>query len=185
MLAVVIPVKSFDLAKGRLAESLTPEQRATFAKEMATGVLNAAHQLPKWVVCGDKTVAAWALENSAGVIWNAPTGLNSAASAGLDWCASEGYARVLVAHGDLPLARDLTWLADQPEDVVVVTDRRNDGTNVMIVPTGVGFEFQYGPGSAAKHCAQAAALGLSHALVRDHELGWDVDLPEDLEGLEH
>lgn len=151
---------------------------------MATGVLAAAHDLPKWVVCGDEAVARWALGHDAGVIWREPTGLNNAARAGVDWCASEGHSRVIVAHGDLPLATDLTWLADRTEDVIVITDRRQDGSNVVVVPTIADFKFQYGPGSAAKHQAEAERLGLTCAVIEDEELGWDVDIPEDLRGLQ-
>lgn len=183
MIAVVVPLKSFDLAKGRLSEVLDPCERARLAQKMATGVLAAAHDLPKWVVCGDADVARWALGHDAGVIWREPTGLNNAAQAGVDWCASEGHSRAIVAHGDLPLATDLTWLADRTEDVIVVTDRRHDGSNVVVVPTVAGFKFQYGPGSAAKHHAEAKRLGLTCAVIEDEELGWDVDTPEDLQGL--
>ena len=181
--AVVVPLKSFDLAKGRLSEALTPDERAALAQEMATKVLRAAHDLPKWVVCGDPDVATWAMINSAGVIWRRPTGLNNAALAGTSWCASEGHDRVIVSHGDLPLATDLRWLAEVASDVVVVTDRRQDGSNVVVVPTDAGFQFQYGPGSAAKHKAEAERLGLTFSMLEDEELGWDVDVPEDLQGL--
>ena len=184
MIAVVVPLKSFDLAKGRLSDALEPSERAVLAEQMATKVLAAAHDLAKWVVCGDRDVATWALRNGAGVIWREPTGLNNAAQSGIDWCRSEGHTRAIVAHGDLPLAKDLTWLADRTEDVVVVTDRRKDGSNVVLVPTNVEFKFQYGPGSAAKHRQEADRLGLRCVVIEDVELGWDVDLPEDLKGLQ-
>ena len=63
-------------------------------------------------------------------------------------------------------------------------DRREDGTNVLVVPAACGFEFAYGPGSFARHVAEAERLGLAVRAVRDSRLGWDVDLPEDLEGLD-
>lgn len=183
MIAVVVPVKSFDLAKGRLADAIGPEERAQLAEQMATGVLRAAKDLPKWVVCGDQAVSAWALGHGAGVIWREPTGLNNAVTAGVQWCRSEGHQRVIIAHGDLPLASDLTWLGSRSEDVVIVTDRRQDGSNVVMVPTDSGFQFQYGADSAAKHATEADRLGLSCVILEDEQLGWDVDVPEDLQGL--
>lgn len=179
----MVPLKSFDLAKGRLSDALSPTQRAELAETMASRVVAASHDIPAWVVCADPDVAAWALSHAAGIIWRQPTGLNNAATAGVEWCAQDGHARVIIAHGDLPLATDLTWLANMTEDVVVVTDRRQDGSNVVVVPTDVDFQFQYGPDSAVKHRAEAERLGLSFALLEDAELSWDIDVPEDLEGL--
>lgn len=179
----MVPLKSFDLAKGRLSERLSPDERADLAQKMATKVITATHDIAAWVVCDDPDVAAWALSHAAGIIWRAPNGLNNAAKAGVDWCRQEGHSKVIVAHGDLPLATDMTWLDDMTEDVIVVTDRRRDGSNIVVVPTDAEFEFHYGPRSAIQHQAEAERLGLSFALLEDAELSWDVDVPEDLEGL--
>ncbi len=91
-----------------------------------------------------------------------------------------GFDRVVVAHADLPLAVDLTWPA-RHAGVTLVPDRRDDGTNVACVPTGAGFEFSYGPGSFRRHGAEARRLGLPLRVVREPRLGWDVDLPSDLD----
>jgi 2-phospho-L-lactate guanylyltransferase len=85
----------------------------------------------------------------------------------------------VVAHADLPLATRLDWLAEFP-GVTLVPDRRLDGTNVVAVPTAVGFQFSYGAGSFARHRAQARALDLPARIVRDDRLAWDVDVPADL-----
>ena len=88
--------------------------------------------------------------------------------------------RVIVAHADLPLADDLRPIADGFDGVTLVPDRRADGTNVLCVPAGAGFDFQYGPRSFARHRAEAERLGLRHRVVDDARLAWDVDVPEDL-----
>jgi 2-phospho-L-lactate guanylyltransferase len=85
----------------------------------------------------------------------------------------------VVAHADLPLATRLHWVAEFP-GVTLVPDRRLDGTNVLAVPTEAGFTFAYGPGSFARHRAEAQACGLPARIVRDDRLAWDVDLPADL-----
>jgi 2-phospho-L-lactate guanylyltransferase len=63
----------------------------------------------------------------------------------------------------------------------VVPDRRDDGTNVVCVPTGLRFVFSYGPGSFARHRAEADRLRVPYRVLRDPRLGWDVDVPADLE----
>jgi 2-phospho-L-lactate guanylyltransferase len=62
-----------------------------------------------------------------------------------------------------------------------VPDRHDDGTNVLAVPTGVGFVFAYGPASFARHRAEAARLGLTLTVLRPPDLTWDVDVPADLD----
>ena len=177
--AVLIPIKSFDLAKGRLADALSPAQRAELALAMATTVIVAARRLPTWVVCDDSDVAAFATSHGAGVIWRPSRGLNAAVKDGFDFLRNEGHTMVVIAHADLPRATDLSWVPDFA-GVTIVPDRRGDGTNVMAVPTTADFRFQYGVGSSRAHQAEALRLTLPYRIVDDPQLGWDVDVPEDL-----
>jgi 2-phospho-L-lactate guanylyltransferase len=114
------------------------------------------------------------------VIWTPGLGLNGAVAAGVDHLAHRGVDRVVVVHADLPLARDLTWLADTA-GVTLVPDRHHDGTNAACVPARAGFAFAYGPGSFDAHRREARRLGLTVRLVPDPHLGWDVDVPADLD----
>jgi 2-phospho-L-lactate guanylyltransferase len=177
--AVLVPVKAFAAAKVRLAPAMAAAERAALARSMADHVLNAAHPLPVAVVCDDDDVAAWARGRDAIVIHEPGRGLNGAVEEGVSWLAARGVKQVVVAHADLPLARDLAWVARFP-GVTLVPDRRDDGTNVACVPAGAGFAFAYGPGSFARHAAEARRLGLSLRVVREPSLGWDVDVPADL-----
>lgn len=177
--AVVIPVKSFTLAKGRLAQSLPAEQRHRLAREMANRVVDAARPLPTWIACNDHAVAGWAQDEGARVLWRSAPGLNPSIEAAVGFLGRLSVGRVIIAHGDLPLARDLGWVGDF-DGVTIVPDRRGDGTNVMAVPTGQGFRFAYGAGSASRHRAEAERCRLPVRVVEDADLGWDVDTPEDL-----
>ncbi len=177
--AVLIPVKAFRDAKGRLAEALTPAERAELARSMATSVVRAAAPLPVWVVCDDDDVAAWAAEVGASVLWKPGRGLNGAVEEGVADLAGRGVATVIVAHADLPHAERLAHLAGT-EGVTLVPDRHEDGTNVAVVPAAAGFVFAYGPGSFHHHAAEADRLGLPVRVVREPRLAWDVDRPDDL-----
>jgi 2-phospho-L-lactate guanylyltransferase len=178
--AVVVPVKAFHAAKLRLAPALSPEARAALAREMATRVVRAAGPLPVLVVCDDETVRSWAIEVGATAHWTPGLGLIGAVEAGVDAAAASGADRVLVAHADLPLATGLSHVVGT-DGVVIVPDRWNDGTNVITIPATSGFRFAYGPGSAAHHQAEARRLGLEVHRIDDQVLGWDVDLPGDLQ----
>jgi 2-phospho-L-lactate guanylyltransferase len=177
---VLVPVKSFTEAKVRLAPALDNPARAALARQMAAIVVAAAAPLPVAVVCDDESVSEWASSVGAEVFWRPERGLNGAVADGVSRFGERGFDRVIVAHADLPLADDLTWVADL-DGVTLVPDRRDDGTNVICVPTRVGFEFSYGPGSFQRHLAEAQRLGLPHRVVREPRLGWDVDVPGDLE----
>lgn len=176
---MVIPVKGFHAAKVRLTPALTPEARAVLARTMATGVVRAAGELPVLVVCEDPAVRDWAVEVGADVCWTPDLGLDGAVEAGVAEAASRGADRVVVAHGDLPMATGLDHVVGTT-GVIVVPDRRAQGTNVIAVPAQSGFRFAYGPGSFDRHCAEALRLDLSVEIRTDAALGWDVDIPDDL-----
>ncbi len=177
--AVLVPVKSFGEAKLRLAPALDPAHRAELARAMATHVVAAAAALPTAVVCDDAEVAAWARDLGALVVWEPERGLNRAVEAGVARLGAGGAGRVIVAHGDLPLALHLGWVG-RFLGVTLVPDRQGNGTNALCVPSGAGFTFSYGPGSLARHAAEAHRLNLPLRVVREPSLALDVDLPADL-----
>jgi 2-phospho-L-lactate guanylyltransferase len=180
--AVVVPVKAFARAKARLAPALDEAARADLARRMADRVLDAAGSLPVLVACDDDEVAAWARDRGAEVVWTRDVDLNGAVTAAVDVLAARGVTRATVAHADLPHARDLSLVVGV-RGVVAVPDRRDDGTNVLTVPTSIGFPFSYGPGSFARHRATAEAMGVPFTVVRPPDLTWDVDDPADLDGV--
>jgi 2-phospho-L-lactate guanylyltransferase len=171
--AVLVPIKAFADAKVRLSSALSGPDRDALARRLAARVLAAAAPLPLYVACDDGDVAAFATVHGAEVLWTPGLGLNGAV-----------VGRVVVAHADLPRVRGLAELAEGTEDVVLAPDRKDDGTNVLALPAVVGFRFSYGPGSFARHRAEADRLGLTARVVRDDRFAWDVDLPADLDGLE-
>jgi 2-phospho-L-lactate/phosphoenolpyruvate guanylyltransferase len=176
---VLIPVKGFRHAKRRLGGSMTDEMRERLVRSMAQSVVAACAPLPVAVVCDDPEVAAWAEALGATVMWEPGLGLNGAVRSGVEQLAAAGVHWVIVAHGDLPRARDLGNLA--PFDgITLVPDRKDDGTNVLRLPVGSDFRFAYGAGSFRAHRAEAARLGLPTRILRIPALAYDVDWPADV-----
>ena len=175
----LVPIKSFVDAKERLAKVLDPDQRRSFAKELASGVLEATKIANTAVVCDDDEVASWAAQRGASVIWAPGKGLNGAVSEGVGVLAALGYERITVVHADLPFPERLRSLPDV-QGVLLVPDRRHDGTNVLEIPASSDFAFSYGRASFARHLDEATRLGLTTEVLDDDELSIDVDLPEDL-----
>ena len=177
---VLLPIKSFGEAKHRLSPVLDARERAELARELASRVVRAARDLPVAIVCDDDEVAAWAEAVGASVLWCPGVGLNGAVAAGVD-ALREDYDEVIVAHADLPHARDLTVVRGFA-GITLVPDRHRDGTNVMCIPADCGFRFAYGPGSFSRHKDEGARVGLAVRVLTDDALAWDIDTPDDLSG---
>ena len=180
---VVIPLRAFANGKARLATVLDDLERTALARSMADCVVEACGTLPALVVSSALEVHAWAATRGLEMVEDPGAGLDAAAREGAEWFRARGFDRVIVAHADLPRARPGAlepFAAVAPGDVVIVPSHRDDGTPVLSIPVHPPFPFAYGVGSAHRHEQIARELGLAVRLVRDDELGYDVDLPEDL-----
>jgi 2-phospho-L-lactate/phosphoenolpyruvate guanylyltransferase len=183
---VVVPLRSFALGKVRLADALDDAARRAFTRTMAERVVAAAGDRPVVIVSSAPEVIAWA--EALGVAHVAdPGSLDGAAKAGREWVRARGLPRLVVMHADLPLATALDGIADDAGAAVavIVPDHHNDGNPVLAIPSSIAFDFAYGPGSCARHTAEAERHGLEVRIVADHALGFDIDDASDLEALEH
>ncbi len=176
---MLIPVKRFGAAKGRLSGLLSGPQRAELARWLADRVIAASAGLPTFIACDDDEVASWADGAGAEVLWSPGLGLNGAVDAGRSTIAGKGFDLLVIAHSDLPLASDLAGLAT-PGTVCLVPDRRRAGTNVVALPVDARMTAAYGPGSFSRHLEQAMQSGLRVELRADPRLAIDVDNPDDL-----
>lgn len=180
--AVLVPVKSFRRAKVRLGGALDPDARRELAMWMAGRVLHAARPLPVFVACDDDDVADWAAASGSEVLWSPGMGLNGAVDAGVATIAGKGFEHVVISHGDLPLARSLSSVVGlvRRGRVVLVPDRRNDGTNVLGRPCSARIPASYGAGSFRRHLAHALGTGCAVTVRPDAELSIDLDTVADL-----
>ena len=184
LVAVVIPIKAFEQAKDRLSSVLGTDQRALLARTTALGVLESVRGASVFVVCDNLEVSLWATSHGATVVSQSSAGLNAAIQEGIS--AAHEYERVMIVHSDLPLPsrlRELLGSSVASNTVTIVPDRHQDGTNVLIIPSGVGFTCHYGAKSFAAHMTEATKLGLAIEIIEDNELALDIDTPDDLTAL--
>jgi len=179
---VLVPIKAFGAAKGRLGAVLDAADRAALARSMAAHVLGAAAPLPVCVACDDHEVAAFASSLGAEVAWTPGLGLNGALGAGVRHLASLGAAYVTIVHADLPNATGIGTL-EHFEGATLAPDRARRGTNLLRVPTDAGVAMRFGRDSMRAHLDECSKRGLAVWVLDRDDLAFDVDTPRDLDEL--
>ena len=197
--ALIVPIKSFATAKGRLDEVLTAVQRETLARSCAHRTVTALNdsakgaqesQLSIIVACEDEDVQIWCREQGLSFIVPLQPGLDAAAISGVNEAIRRGADFLIVAHADLAHPEELAELVHERCDEVItlVPDLDFNGTNVIALPVRAmefGFEFMYGPGSFARHAHIAEQVATDSDLMLhvldDSLLSIDIDTPEDLD----
>jgi 2-phospho-L-lactate guanylyltransferase len=190
----LLPLKEFTNAKQRLSGVLDAQQRTLLLEAMVSDVLQALDGHPDLdgtvVVSSDPIARRLALsfgadfvdENEFGV-----RGLNPAVQAAVMQQARYGEDEVLVIHGDVPLITPAEIgllvrrhrLAVAPA-LTLATDRRSDGSNVLLCSASAAIAFAYGKDSCARHCEEARRNGMSCEVLTLPGASCDVDEPEDL-----
>lgn len=176
---MLVPVKRFTAAKGRLTGVLDDAGRARLAEWMATRVVDVVAEVPTFVACDDEAVADWARRRGAEVLWSAGLGLNGAVDDAVSRVISLGFDHLTVTHADLPRPAALVRVA-RAGGVTLVPDRRSDGTNVMSFPATAPVRASYGGGSFRRHLAHAMATAVPVEVRFDPELSLDLDTERDL-----
>lgn len=176
---MLIPIKAFTAAKGRLVPVLSPAERERLARWTAERVLAAAGELPVFVACDSVDVAEWAQAHGAEVVWGEGQGLNGAVDQAVAALAAAGHGHVTVVHSDLPRPVALSTFG-VAHRITLVPDQHLDGTNVMSFPLATPVAAAYGAGSFRRHLTAALASGISVEVVRDRFMALDIDHPADL-----
>ena len=181
--AAALPIRSFEGALSRLRPSLGESGCRDLMVWLAERVAAAATAdgMPVYVVTDDPEVARWARDADTAVVTVGRPGLSTAARAAVERLAEDGFKHAVIAHADLARARTLTPAVGP--GLTIVPDAVGDGSNVVCVPVDAGFRFAYGPGSFARHVAEANRLGLAVTVVDDPDLAVDIDHPDDLRHL--
>ncbi len=185
----IVPVKHLRQAKSRLAQVLTPNQRATLGRALLARTLDVLTVQPDLagvlVVSADPTALALAKARGAVALMEIEVSLNAALAQATAWLAERGAEATLVIPADLPFlsgedVAGLLALAGPPPAVVLAPDRREQGTNALLsAPPGL-IPYAFGMGSFARHQALCRARGVPCRLYRSPGLAFDLDLPEDL-----
>jgi 2-phospho-L-lactate/phosphoenolpyruvate guanylyltransferase len=188
----IVPVKSLEQAKQRLAGVLPVDARRKLMLVMLEDVLATLRRVerlePVLVVTPDATVAALAANAGACVLHEVSNqGHSAAAIAGFTYAQSRGAVRALTLPADAPLvtAAELDVLIDADAisagpHLTLVPSHDGDGTNGFLVSPPDLLQPTFGPGSFARHIAHAAVRKIECRVHRLPGLALDIDEPRDL-----
>ncbi len=187
----IVPVKPLRRGKSRLAGVLSEDERTVLNYTLLGNTLKALSAVPEveqiLVVSRDPAALAMAREFGARTVQeDGSPELNTAlrrATAVAQVYAARG---VLILPADLPLItpRDISEFINhsgKPPEIIIAPDRRQDGTNALLVSPAGLIDYNYGPGSYQRHVQQAQKSGVHVEICPLSSFSLDLDLPEDLE----
>jgi 2-phospho-L-lactate guanylyltransferase len=189
----ILPIKSFDESKQRLAPELTAGPRRALAEAMFSDVLVALRRAVSVegvvVVSSDHGAQRIAGGHGATVLEDEAVGHSEAAALGIAHALEAGAERVLLVPGDCPLLNpaqldELVAYQVGTRSALIVPDRHGTGTNALLLTPPDALTPSFGPGSCARHFELAGAQGTTPEVVAVQSLALDVDTPEDLAALQ-
>jgi 2-phospho-L-lactate/phosphoenolpyruvate guanylyltransferase len=193
MIWAVVPIKSFLMAKQRLAAALPPAARRRLAEAMAEDVLAALAASTELagilVVTADADAARLALRFGARVsARNAEAGHTAAVTGAARDLADAGCTTMLTVPGDIPLLApgDVAALvaAHGPAPAFTITPSHDElGSNAILCSPPEAVPLRFGDDSFRPHLVAATACGITPRVVHLPRVARDVDQPEDLEAL--
>jgi 2-phospho-L-lactate/phosphoenolpyruvate guanylyltransferase len=193
MRALLLPIKDLRNAKQRLVPLLSPEERFAIAQAMLADTIRAVRGVKEadkiFVVTNYPPAMKMAKENGW-ELFREETQISESVSvdAASRHCAELGITSLLRLPLDVPLVQasdidELLSLECAPLALVIVPSRDGTGTNAIRRTPPALFPSHFGPGSFARHCAEAERAGAEILVRRNARLEMDVDDESDLRAL--
>lgn len=182
----IIPVKTLDESKRRLARILTAGERRLLMLSLlrqTLAVLRATPSVSRILVISSDAAVLRYTRQVGGIGYDEGTaaGLNTAVTRAVRFASESGADAALILPADLPFIQvsDVESMTTSPRQFFICSDTIDDGTNGLLLPLPTTFRFFYGPGSFHNHCQEAIRLGLPIQIVRPPGLRFDLDREDD------
>jgi 2-phospho-L-lactate guanylyltransferase len=189
--SALIPVKSLDQAKSRLADHLTLRQRQNLVLDMLHHVLQTLRKsgcLERIsVVSPDPRVLDLASAWKVQALLEEVPGHNEALHAAALREQQAGAEALLTISADLPLLHvdDIHALIElsREHEVVLAAARDGTGTNALLAHPPLVLPYLFGPHSLQHYQQSAACQNVSSAIWNSIGLALDIDTIDDLDDL--
>lgn len=108
--------------------------------------------------------------------------LNRALAAGVSRLAADGAEVIVIISADVPAvdARDIeraVTASELADRMIVIPDRRHEGTNALVFRADKRPQFAFGPGSFRRHMLTSGQPAMAMEL---QSIAFDVDIPDDV-----
>lgn len=185
----LVPVKSLDEVKSRLATHLTLQQRQTLVLDMLHHVLQALRSSELLeqisVVSPDERVLRQAQQWGVQALVEEKPGHNEALYAAALREQQAAITGLLTISADLPLLHpsDIRTLIAQSEHyaVVLAASRDRTGTNAILMRPPLVLPYLFGPDSLQRYQRTARNMEVSSIVYSNIGLALDVDTIDDLD----
>lgn len=183
----LVPVKSLQKSKSRLATVLSPRERANLTRNLLERTIAVLQETSAFaqVLVITRDEQAQQIGRQMRTLTFAESegqGLNGALTEATAHATAAGAVQILILPADLPLvtAADVAQLLHFAEDsLVICSDTHQTGTNALLRPTICPFTYQYGENSFALHTAEARRRGLTIVPLQIPNIQFDLDTPYD------
>lgn len=189
----LVPLKSGERAKSRLAGTLDAQQRRhlffAMARRVIVALQESRHVDAVAVVTSSPDIRALAESLDAlPIVQEQDAGMSQDIAAALQFLVGMRPERVLMMPGDLPLicagAIEKIFVEPvAPEHVVIVPDRHRNGTNALLCCPPQAIAPCFGAFSFMRHLTAARAANIAARVVEIEEIALDLDCAADLEYL--
>jgi 2-phospho-L-lactate guanylyltransferase len=193
VIAALLPAKSLDEAKGRLADLLTNDERRRLALAMLEDIVRALQAVPRIdsisIVSPDAEVLTKARDLGASAMEEPEPvdGINGALEYAAEQISAEGVDTLLVVLADVPAVTptELNTIIDAvpPDKGAVISPSSANGTSVLALRPPDAIPFRFGENSFTAHERAANDAGVTMAVVRFDSLANDIDEPDNLSEL--
>jgi 2-phospho-L-lactate guanylyltransferase len=184
----LVPLKSLDLAKRRLAPALNEKSRKALVLAMARDVLSVLDQvtaIEKILLVSSEPEGGTLLRGrKLDVFYSARNeGLNRELETSALYAEAQGANRALIVHGDLPLLTVESinrFISDSPQSAVrAVACKLGTGTNMLLTPLPLKIPLKFGQNSLKRFIRESEIRKVPFEAITNERLGMDIDNPED------
>ena len=189
--SALIPVKSLDETKSRLATHLTHPQRVALTLDMLKHVICVLRQSALLtevsVVSADERVLRRVESWGAMALSEECAGHNPALTAAAERLRAGGTDALLTMSADLPLLqpRDIRDMVEQSKthSIVLAPSQDSTGTNAILVRPPLAIPYVFGINSFQHYQQEARQRQLATAIYRNSGTALDIDTIDDITAL--